>query len=323
MAALPYMQLYIADYLADTSHLSTLEHGVYLLLMMNYWQRGKPLPAGDEKVARIARITTEEWLAVKDNILPFFTEKDGQLVHHRIDRDLAAVLEKSEQAAAAGRSSAAKRYGNGSSTNVERSLNGCSTDVERSSNHTDTDTDIDTETEDIKEDPATDVAGPPSEGTSGSKITDPVAIELANRWETLMRANYPKIVEHMGKNYLVAWQEVFDRLIRIDKREPDEIRRLVEHCFNKERSWWANTGNIRSPIKLRERNKEKIYYYDVILEEMKHEAHKQNSGRNGNRKGNPAPYGDGQPVRYDLIINTETGEFIDQTRKQPCQNRTG
>ncbi|HAD1120104.1 TPA_asm: DUF1376 domain-containing protein, partial [Salmonella enterica subsp. enterica serovar Typhimurium] len=44
MATLPYMQLYIADYLADTMHLSAEEHGAYLLLMFNYWQTGRAIP---------------------------------------------------------------------------------------------------------------------------------------------------------------------------------------------------------------------------------------------------------------------------------------
>ena len=52
MAALPYMQLYIADYLADTMHLSAEEHGAYLLLMFNYWQTGKPIPKN--RLAKIA-----------------------------------------------------------------------------------------------------------------------------------------------------------------------------------------------------------------------------------------------------------------------------
>lgn len=318
MAALPYMQLYVADYLADTSHLSTLEHGAYLLLMMNYWQRGKPLPAADEKVARIARLTVEEWLQIKDTILEFFDEKDGLLYQKRIERDLQYVAEKSEQAADAGRVSAAKRWGNGRSTPA---ITDVITPVERTSNHTDTDTDTE---EDIEEkEPATDVADTPNVTPPEEKQLDPRATELANQFASLMELHMPEILARMKNGYLKAWQESIDKLIRIDKRDPEEIAQLITHCFDKDRSWWAATRNIRSPVKFRERNKEGVYYYDVILEEMNHATHQKGSGRNGNRKSNPAPYGDGRPVRYDLIIDTETGEFIDQTRNRACQNRTG
>ena len=136
MAALPYMQLYVADYLADTAHLSAAEHGAYLLLIMNYWQRGKPLPAADDRLARICRMTAGEWDAVRDNVREFFTERDGLLYHKRIELELAAVMEKSDQARNAGRISAAKRR-----------LNDCSTDVQRSFNHADADADADTEGE--------------------------------------------------------------------------------------------------------------------------------------------------------------------------------
>ena len=73
MTSLPYMQLYTSDYLADTAHLTTVEHGAYLLLLMNYWQRGKPLDNTDGRLAHVARLSAEEWEAVEPILAEFFS----------------------------------------------------------------------------------------------------------------------------------------------------------------------------------------------------------------------------------------------------------
>jgi len=112
MAALPYMQLYVAEYLADTAHLSTLEHGAYLLLLFNYWQRGKALNSSDARLASVARMSSEQWLSVKDVLSEFFTVTDTEWIHQRVERDLAKVSEKQDNASRAGKASASKR-GNG------------------------------------------------------------------------------------------------------------------------------------------------------------------------------------------------------------------
>ena len=142
MAALPYIQLYTADYLADTAHLSTIEHGAYLLLIFNYWQRGESFKAKDEqtlnkRLASVARVSENEWEIIKENVLEYFeisiTGNGIELTHKRIDADLNAVIEKSNKASQAGKASAASRN-NKRLTSVEQTLN-----------HTDTDTDTDTE----------------------------------------------------------------------------------------------------------------------------------------------------------------------------------
>lgn len=152
MAALPYMQLFVADYLADTAHLTTMQHGAYLLMIMNYWQRGKPLPAKDEYLAQICRLSLDQWLEMKPVIAEFFTERKGAWFHKRIDKDLLAVTSKSTKASEAGKVSAAKRMKNKRSTNVEQTLNECSTDAERVLIYTDTDTDAQADEE--KKEPA-------------------------------------------------------------------------------------------------------------------------------------------------------------------------
>ncbi|MFZ4218698.1 DUF1376 domain-containing protein [Enterobacter ludwigii] len=127
MAALPYMQLYIADYLADTMHLSAEEHGAYLLLMFNYWQTGKPIPKS--RLAKIARVSNDRWNAVETSLKEFFNDNGDEWIHERIESDLEVVRSKLEQKSAAGKASAAKRNAK-NSTKGERAGNECSTGVQ-------------------------------------------------------------------------------------------------------------------------------------------------------------------------------------------------
>lgn len=92
------MPLYIADYLGDTQHLSTLEHGAYLLLIMQYWQKDG-LPDDEVQLMRIARMTPEEWTNAAPVLQRLF--KQGWK-HPRIDAELALTDEKIEKKSQAG-----------------------------------------------------------------------------------------------------------------------------------------------------------------------------------------------------------------------------
>jgi uncharacterized protein YdaU (DUF1376 family) len=92
------MPLYIADYLGDTQHLSTIEHGAYMLLIMHYWQQ-ECLPNDEGRLARIARMTAKEWSNARATLVALF---DGDWKHGRIDAEIALTDEKYEKRAGAG-----------------------------------------------------------------------------------------------------------------------------------------------------------------------------------------------------------------------------
>lgn len=143
MAALPYIQLYPADYLADTAHLNAAQHGAYLLLIMNYWQTGAPLKDSNVRLANVARMSKDEWIEAREMLEEFFEISNGEWVHHRIERDLSGVYSKSKNASMAGKASAEARR-------IKR-LTNASTTVEQKGNHTDTDTDTEQHTHTAQE----------------------------------------------------------------------------------------------------------------------------------------------------------------------------
>lgn len=145
MAALPYMQLYVADYLADTAHLTTEEHGAYLLMLFSYWQTGKPLRA--DRLASVARLSNERWTDVEQTLREFFHVSAGTWTHFRVEADLEKVGKTSKNNSEAGKASARARalakqqLDEALSTNVQQTY-------QRNVNHTrsgDTDTETDKE----------------------------------------------------------------------------------------------------------------------------------------------------------------------------------
>ncbi|EMK8763318.1 YdaU family protein [Escherichia coli] len=215
MAALPYMQLYIADYLADTMHLSAEEHGAYLLLMFNYWQTGKPIPKN--RLAKIARLTNERWADVEPSLQEFFCDNGEEWVHLRIEEDLASVREKLTKKSAAGKASVQARRSRKEAdvqTKQERNLTGVQTDVEVVFEHdvntkaTNKDTD-----KDLKTDPPLN----PPRGNRGVKKFDPLDIALPNwisvslwrEWVEFRQALRKPIRTEQGANGVIRELEKF------------------------------------------------------------------------------------------------------------------
>src|SRR3982750_4820374 len=90
----PWMPFYVADYLGDTEHLSTLQHGAYCLLLFSYWRRGN-LPDDDQQLANITKMPLEDWLGHRPVLKALFY--DGWK-HKRVEAELRRQAEKAAKA---------------------------------------------------------------------------------------------------------------------------------------------------------------------------------------------------------------------------------
>jgi uncharacterized protein YdaU (DUF1376 family) len=95
----PWMPFYVADYMADTAHLSAAEHGAYLLLIMAYWRNGA-LPQDEKMLQRISRMTPHQWSQSRAAIAAFF---NADWTHDRIESELKKSHAKSINRATSGK----------------------------------------------------------------------------------------------------------------------------------------------------------------------------------------------------------------------------
>lgn len=128
-----WMPLYIGDYLRDTGRLTTEGHGAYLLLIMDYWTSGAPLPDDDDQLAAITKLPPRDWKRLRPVIGRYFEIGNGAWAHKRIDAEMAKAAAKTEKRAQAGKrggeAAAANRQQNGSNATPELLANGQQNDT--------------------------------------------------------------------------------------------------------------------------------------------------------------------------------------------------
>jgi uncharacterized protein YdaU (DUF1376 family) len=92
MAEFPALPLWTDAYLGDTTHLTTIEHGAYLLLLMTAWRtRDCALPDDDRLLARYARLNAHQWKRMRPILEPFFAISEGVWRQGRLTDERGAV----------------------------------------------------------------------------------------------------------------------------------------------------------------------------------------------------------------------------------------
>lgn len=134
--ALPY-KLDISKYLATTAHLTTQEHGAYLLLICHYWQSGAPIPA--HQVQAITRLSKIMWSRSEPVLLGFFRIVDGVWIHDQLENELHTAAIMRAKRSKAGKTSATKKQSQkkqpeekqqDTGVDIQHVLNTCSTHVQ-------------------------------------------------------------------------------------------------------------------------------------------------------------------------------------------------
>jgi len=85
MAQFPALPLFTDAYLGDTLHLSLIEHGAYLKLLMIAW-RSTPcgIPKDDKRIAVMLGISSKKWGLIRGPVLAFWFENNGMFYQKRL-----------------------------------------------------------------------------------------------------------------------------------------------------------------------------------------------------------------------------------------------
>lgn len=97
MSKAPSMPMYWDAYLADTTHLTTEEHGAYMLLLAAMWRRNGWVPDDDRDNARILGLTIGKWRKIKVRLSGFLMFREGEISQKKLLETWENTQEKIEK----------------------------------------------------------------------------------------------------------------------------------------------------------------------------------------------------------------------------------
>ncbi|MEP1495075.1 DUF1376 domain-containing protein [Pseudophaeobacter sp.] len=97
MSKAPSMPMYWDAYLADTTHLTTEEHGAYMLLLGAMWRRNGWVPDDDRDNARILGLTVGKWRKIKARLSDFLMFQGGEISQKKLLETWEKTQEKIEK----------------------------------------------------------------------------------------------------------------------------------------------------------------------------------------------------------------------------------
>lgn len=102
MSAQPFMQVYVADYTADTQHLSCEEDGAYWRLLRAMWRSKGSLKNDPKFLARICGLTPSRWARIGPTVMELFVIEGGCITQKRLAEEFEKASVKSTRRAEAG-----------------------------------------------------------------------------------------------------------------------------------------------------------------------------------------------------------------------------
>lgn len=99
-----WMPFYVADYLRDTTMLTTEQHGAYTLLLMTYWTGQGPLPDDDRQLSAITKTELRRWKKViRPALSKFFIIADKKWTQKRAQFEIDRAVDISKVRSIAGK----------------------------------------------------------------------------------------------------------------------------------------------------------------------------------------------------------------------------